>query len=102
MTRQSPLLAVLISRTSALWFGIIPGGDKKTYPVFASGLLDATLAFAANAVAGPSTTDSAEVPGTMAGREVWTVTKGHGQAEERGDQEYIFHFAGLRELVKVF
>lgn len=75
-----------------------------TYPVFASGLPDASFAFAAFALAvtGDIITDSAEVPRTMAAREVRTVTSGHSQAEERGDQEHIFHFAGLRELVKVF
>jgi hypothetical protein len=66
-------------------------------------LPDARFAFAALALAvtGDIVTDSAEVPGTMAGREIRTVTSGQGHGEERGDQEHIFHFAGLRELVKV-
>lgn len=38
----------------------------------------------------------------MAFREFWTVTSGHGQAEESSDQEDILHFAGLSELVRVF
>lgn len=64
---------------------------------------DARFAFAALALAvtGDIVTDSAEVPGAMAGREIGTVTSGQGHGEERGDQEHIFHFAGLRELVKV-
>jgi hypothetical protein len=77
---------------------------QKTYPVFTTRLPDTRFAFAALALAvtGDIVTDSAEVPGAMAGREIRTVTSGQGQAEERGDQEHIFHFAGLRELVKVF
>jgi hypothetical protein len=49
-----------------------------------------------------SPTDSAEVPGTMTGRKIRTVTSGHGQANESSDQEHVLHFAGLGELVKVF
>ena len=65
---------------------------------------DARFAFAALALAitRDKVTDSAEVPGTVAGREIGTVTSGHSQAEEGGDQEHILHFAGLTGLAKVF
>jgi hypothetical protein len=73
---------------------------RKTYPIVTSRFPDAAFAFAANtlAVTGDIFTDSAEVPGAMAGREIRAVTSGQSQAEERGDQEHVLHFAGLRVI----
>jgi hypothetical protein len=70
-----------------------------TYPVIASRLPDARFAFTAFALAvtGDIVTDSAEIPWTMAARKVRTVPSGQSQAEERGDQEHVFHFVRLRE-----
>ena len=76
-----------------------PWRRQNIYPVFTSGLLHTRLAMAAYAVAGPTAADSAEVSWTMAAREL--ITGGHDHSKERGKQEYILHFDGLRELAKV-
>lgn len=99
MARQNPLLAVLLSKSQ---YKSCNNFQKRqnTHPILTAGLLDTSSVFAADTIAGGSTADSAEVPRAMAGGEVGTVASGHGQAEERGDQEHILHFDRLRELIK--
>lgn len=65
----------------------------ETYPVFAAGFLHASLTLATDTVARGAATNSAEVTGTVAGGEIWAVASGHGQAEERGNQDKVLHFA---------
>jgi hypothetical protein len=97
VAQEDPLFAVL-QLTCQYYHS--KGFSKRAYPILASRLLGAFLAFTANAVARSSTANSAEISRAMTPGEIRAVASSQSEAEERGDKEHVLHIGRLGELVE--